>query len=66
MNDEERRKKRVYIHLKSLCTTNEARESLAAFKIFMEERDKAMSGGPKGSKIKEKHGFFQSLMGKKK
>ena len=66
MHDEERRNKRVWIHLYSLCTTDEARASLAEFKTAKEEREKARAAGVKGEKVKEKHGFFQSLMGKKK
>lgn len=66
MHDEVQRNRRIWIHLKSLCTTDEARESLALFKVRMEEREKKMEGGIKGAKIKEKQGFFQALMGKKK
>ena len=66
MHDEGLRNKRVYAHLRSLCTTEEARASLADFKIIMEERAKARAAGVKGKKVQEKHGFFQSLMGKKK
>jgi len=66
MHDEVQRNRRVWSHLHSLCTTDEARESLAAFRVFMEEREKKMVGGAKGAKVKERQGFFQALMGKKK
>ncbi len=49
-----------------LCTTDEARESLAAYRMFMDAREKQMAGGVKGAKVREKQGFFQALMGKKK
>jgi len=52
--------------MRSLCTTDEARESLAAYRVLMQEREKKMAGGVKGARVKEKQGFFQALMGKKK
>lgn len=66
MHDETQRNRRIWIHLQSLCTTDEARESLALFKAHMEEREKKMAGGVKGAKVKEKQGFFQSLIGKRR
>ena len=38
MHNTERRTRRVFIHLNSLCTTEEARASLAEFKKQYEER----------------------------
>lgn len=38
MHDEERRVRRVFIHLNSLCITDEARSSLAEFKVRFEAR----------------------------
>ena len=68
MHDEARRNRRVYIHLRSLCMTDEAKESLDSFKAMMEERERKMAegGGKLGPKIREKKGFFQGLMGKKR
>ena len=66
MHDTERRNRRVYIHLRSLCTTNEARASLDEFKTVMEAREQKMAGGPQGKAVKEKQGWLEGLMGKKK
>lgn len=66
MHDTDRRNRRVYIHLRSLCTTDEARASLEEFKAIMEAREKKASGGPKGKSVKEKQGWLEGLMGKKK
>lgn len=66
MHSEIRRTRRVYAHLESLCTTQEARESLAEFKLFMEERERMGGGGVKGAKVKEKQGWLQGLMKGKK
>ena len=38
MHDDDRRIRRVFIHLKSLCTTEEAKDSLEAFKKAYEAR----------------------------
>lgn len=66
MHDEAQRNHRVWIHMHGLCTTDEARESLVAYRMFMDAREKQMAGGVKGAKVREKQGFFQALMGKKK
>lgn len=66
MHDAERRNRRVYIHLRSLCTTDEARASLDEFKGVMEAREKKMAAGPQGKTVKEKQGWLEGLMGKKK
>lgn len=65
MHDTDRRDRRVYIHLRSLCTTDEARKSLDEFKVIMEVREKKMVG-PQGKAIKEKQGWLEGLMGKRK
>ena len=66
MHDEIRRMPRVYKYLESLCTTQEALQSLADFREFMLQRDERMNGGVKGEKVREKQGWLQGLMGKKK
>ena len=68
MHDDARRTRRVYIHLRSLCMTDEAKQSLDEFKTMMDARERkiAEGGGKLGPKIREKRGFFQGLMGKKK
>ncbi|KAL9134703.1 MAG: hypothetical protein Q9175_004116 [Cornicularia normoerica] len=66
MHDTDRRNRRVYIHLRSLCTTDEARASLDEFKGTMEAREKKMTAGPQGKAVKEKQGWLEGLMGKKK
>ena len=66
MHDTDRRNRRVYIHLRSLCTTDEARASLDEFKGIMEAREKKMTAGPRGKTVKEKQGWLEGLMGKKK
>lgn len=66
MHDTDRRNRRVYIHLRSLCTTDEARASLEEFKAIMEAREKKMMAGPQGKTVKEKQGWLEGLMGKKK
>lgn len=66
MHDTDRRNRRVYIHLRSLCTTDEARASLDEFKGIMEAREKKMTAGPQGKAVKEKQGWLEGLMGKKK
>ena len=48
MHDDERRTRRVFVHLNSLCQTEVARESLAAFKAKYEKRvedEEGMEGG---------------------
>lgn len=66
MHDTDRRNRRVYIHLRSLCTTEEARASLDEFKGIMEAREKKMTAGSQGKTVKEKQGWLEGLMGKKK
>lgn len=66
MHDADRRNRRVYIHLRSLCTTDEARASLDGFKAVMEAREKQILAGPQGKAVKEKQGWLEGLMGKKK
>ena len=68
MHDDARRTRRVYIHLRSLCMTDEAKQSLDEFKVIMDARERKITegGGKLGPKIREKRGFFQGLMGKKK
>ena len=66
MHDTDRRNRRVYIHLRSLCTTDEARASLEEFKAIMEAREKAAAAGPQGKTVKEKQGWLEGLMGKMK
>jgi hypothetical protein len=48
--------------------TDEAKQSLDEFKTMMDARERkiAEGGGKLGPKIREKRGFFQGLMGKKK
>ncbi|KAF6233825.1 hypothetical protein HO173_008037 [Letharia columbiana] len=66
MHDTDRRNRRVYIHLRSLCTTEEARASLDEFKGIMEAREKKIAAGSQGKTVKEKQGWLEGLMGKKK
>ena len=56
----ERRLRRAYIYLRSLCTTDEARASLDKFKTIMEAREQKMVGGPQGKVVKEKQGWLES------
>ncbi|KAL6718432.1 hypothetical protein ACLMJK_004522 [Lecanora helva] len=65
-HDEARLKARVYRQLEAYCKTVEARESLAEFQNMMVERERQKTAGPRGKKVRERHGFFQSLIGKKK
>lgn len=64
MHDAERRNRRVYIHLRSLCTTDEARASLDEFRGVMEGREQRLGGGVRGKVVREKQGWLEGLMGK--
>jgi hypothetical protein len=67
MNDEVRRNRRVFIHLRNLCMTDEAKESLDEFMTKVEDRQQRMDEAatqPKGKIIKAKKGFFEKLKGK--
>ncbi|KAM0799978.1 hypothetical protein BDR22DRAFT_272872 [Usnea florida] len=72
MHDTERRDRRVYIHLRSLCTTEEARASLDEFRAGVERREReregmgmGVGGGKvRGKVVREKQGWLEGLMGK--
>lgn len=67
MNDEVRRNRRVFIHLRNYCMTDEARASLNEFMDKMENRQQRVEEAatqPKGKIIKAKKGFFEKLKGK--
>lgn len=66
MHDTERRDRRVYVHLRSLCQNDEARASLDNFREVMSAREKRMAGKGGGEKVKDKKGWLEGLMGKKK
>lgn len=78
MHDDKSRLRRVFIHLRSLCTTKEAIESLEAFHRTWAMREQGKEGGivaaheifGDGSsgvkKVKEKRGVFEILTGRKK
>lgn len=75
MHDASRRDKAVFAHLRELCTTGEARESLAVFQGLLAEVlgetgkrgagerrvRKSLSGG-----VREKKGWLEGLMGKRR
>lgn len=67
MNDEPRRNRRVFLHLRNYCMTEEAKESLNEFMNTIENRQQKMEEAatqPKGRIIKAKKGFFEKLKGK--
>ena len=78
MHDSNRRDKRVFALLRGMCVTEEARESLAMFAGMMadalEARKGAKSEAMKGIQksisdswgVKEKKGWLEGLMGKRK
>ena len=68
MHDDARRTRRVYIHLRSLCMTDEAKQSLDEFKVIMDARERKITegGGKLRPKIREKRRVFQCWMGNKK
>ena len=59
MHDTGRRNRRVYIHLRSLCTTSEACANLGEFKMIMVAREQKMAGGLQGEAVKEKQGWLE-------
>ena len=76
MHDAGRRNRAVFAHLRELCTTGEARESLAGFQgslaeVLGEKRGgfgaaertgrRSLSGG-----VREKKGWLEGLMGKRR
>ena len=62
MHDDEKRKHRIYTHLHSLCTTDEARNSLKEFINCRTILEKS-GPGPASSKAgKEKHKLFHAFM----
>ncbi|KAI9846543.1 MAG: hypothetical protein M1830_007442 [Pleopsidium flavum] len=68
VDDEERRIRRVFIHLNSLCLTEEAKASLREFQIAFEKKEaKGLMAGVAGdASLREKTSFFDKLMGKRK
>ena len=78
MHDSTRRDKRVFILLRDMCVTEEAKESLAGFAGLMAEALEARRGQQsdvmKGIQrsigddwgVKEKKGWLEGLMGRRK
>lgn len=74
MHDDTRRMHRVFVYLRSLCTTKEAIDSLEAFQRTWAIREQGGSvaahqvfgGSSGGKKIKEKRGVFEKLTGRKR
>lgn len=75
MHDDTRRLRRVFVYLRSLCTTKEAIDSLEAFQHMWAMREQGGSvaapqvyGGAStgGKKVKEKRGVFEKLTGRKR
>ena len=66
MIDDAPRTQRIYIHLRNMCMTDEARKSLDLFRTAMEEREKRMAGldEGRGKEVREKKGFFEKLTGR--
>lgn len=74
LTDDERRTRRIFVHLQGLCVTDEARASLDAFQTAYEKvgagagagAQKGKGGaGAKGVEAKGAGGFLEKLMGKK-
>ena len=80
LTDDERRTRRIFVHLQGLCVTDEARASLDAFQTAYEKvgagggagagagakAEKGRGGaGAKGGEAKGAGGFLEKLMGKK-
>lgn len=74
MHDASRRDKAVFAHLRELCTTGEARESLAVFQGLLAEvlgETGKRGAGEKGEEESvrwcgEKKGWLEGLMGKRR
>ena len=82
MHDLSHRDRSVFARLRGLCTTEEARESLAVFERLIAEREEGrgrvkggtgyVDGGSKrakkstGGTVKEKMGWLEGLMGKRR
>lgn len=68
MHDEARRHRRIFIHLRGLCVTDAARDSLEEFRTFWEERQRKIREGEgrSGVKVREKKGWLEGLMGRGK
>lgn len=82
MNDDKVRLRRVFAHLRGLCATKEAIDSLEAFqsKWAFSEQGRELGftpargvygggnrgGGSGGKKVKERRGVFEMLTGRKK
>ena len=63
MHDDVRRIRRVFIHLKSLCTTEEAKESLEAFKKAYDarmERGDTLEKEAKNGELSTGSSFFHA------
>ena len=60
MHDDTRRMRRVFIHLRSLCMTDEARDSLAAFQKKYDEKMEREQGG---NSKNEKKGVLEKVFG---
>lgn len=58
MHDDERRIKRVFIHLNSLCATEEAKASLETFRVLYEKRMGLEARAERGEAQK---GVFQEM-----
>lgn len=77
MHDDTQRLRRVFAHLRSLCTTKEAIDSLEAFQRAWATRERGREGGiaaahevyggsSGGKKVKERRGVLEILTGRKK
>ena len=66
MQDDRRRIRRVFMHLHTLCSTQEAKDSLEEFRIlYMDKVFKNIGPPSQAKKVHEKKGVFEKLMGKK-
>jgi hypothetical protein len=66
MHDEGQRIRRVFMHLSMLCATKSARDSLEEFRVqYMQKMDEDIGPLGQGTKVREKRGVFEKLMGRK-
>lgn len=70
MHDDSRRIRYSFVHLRNLCCTREATESLDEFqRLWLEnerrQEGKIMEGESGGKRVKEKRGMFEILRGRR-
>ncbi len=68
VQDEDRRIRRVFIHLSSLCLTEEAKASLKEFQMAYEAKEGkgSTTGVAIDTSLREKTSFFDKLRAKRK